>query len=603
MLLQWFSPTTDKELRQRFKSGDEQAAWSNWSDLLEERAKTYELANVAARFTGETEPVFDSLKAACSLLLDVRKTEPNLWCKRLESFMNELEDAAKINVEAEPLRSQLFAELGLLLSLALPELKPMKSIGEKARKRLAEGLDLLLDGGGLPKSENLPFLRPLLACWTRCLSLGKTAESYPWKLKSQQLYEWAVLQSLRLSRADGSAIFSPPLLRDASTASGKKGESFRKLIDEALVHDSDPLDKNVAQVVFSGKKTRASQGGKAEAALPLPKSSLFSSWSRFAMLRPHWDHAHPSVAVAYGLGSGSAGDQPANEQARCPRSQDVAPFGGWSDSRVCLELNFQSQTVFSGPESVSVVYGGKKLMPDGDWTSLCEIHEPTHDYLELECFLSDGFRIQRHFFLAHDEEILILADSVLPRKEFYTQTGKKKTDKTSGEPTRMEYELRLPLSPWMRGQPGQPHGTERVLFSTSVSKESPLLRVLPLALAERDTDQSTGELVFEENSLVLRQFGNGVALFAPLFFDLSPSRIRYPYLWRHLTVGEKREKATDDQAVGFRVQLHKNQYLFYRSLTEQRNRTVLGHNLVSDLFFGHFNKEHGVETILEVEEE
>jgi len=268
-----------------------------------------------------------------------------------------------------------------------------------------------------------------------------------------------------------------------------------------------------------------------------------------------------------------------------------------------MEFNFQSQTIFSGPEQVSISRGGKKLTSDGDWTALCEIHEPTHEYLELECFLGDGFRIQRHFLLAHDEEILILADTVLPRKEFYAQAGKKKSEGALDDSARLEYELRIPLSPWMRGQGGKPHGTERVLFSTSVSKEGPLLRVLPLALPEWDTEQPTGELVFEENSLVLRQFGTGVALFTPLFFDLSASRIRYPYAWRCLTVGEKREKVTDDQAVGFRIQSHKSQYLFYRSLTEQRNRTVLGHNLVSDLFFGHFNMEHGVETILEVEEE
>jgi hypothetical protein len=268
-----------------------------------------------------------------------------------------------------------------------------------------------------------------------------------------------------------------------------------------------------------------------------------------------------------------------------------------------LEFNYRSQTFFSGPENASIIRNGKTLVPDGNWISLCEIHEPTHDYLELECFLGEGFRVQRHFFLAHDEEILILADSILPRKEFYTQAGKKKSDKVLDESSRIEYELRIPLSPWVRIQPGEPQGTERILFSTSVSKETPLLRVLPLALPEWSTDEPSGELIFEENSLVLRQFGTGVALFAPLFFDLSPTRIRYPYTWRRLTVGEKREKATDDQAVGFRIQSHKSQYLFYRSLTEQRNRTVLGHNLVSDLFFGHFNKEHGIEAILEVEEE
>ncbi len=327
----------------------------------------------------------------------------------------------------------------------------------------------------------------------------------------------------------------------------------------------------------------------------MPNASFFSDWSRFGMLRADWPQQHPSLAVAYGT-------PPESFTKHAVRSA-TTPFGGWTDSRVLAEFNFQSHSIFSGLMNVSVARNGKRLSPDGDWISLCEIHEPTHDYLELECFLGDGFRIQRHFILAHEEEVMVIADSVLPRKEYYAQQRKKKPEKPSQAAPRIEYELRIPLSPWIRGQAGEPHGMERVLFSTSSSKEYPLLRILPLGLPEWDSDAASGELSFEEDSLVLRQFGNGVALFAPLFFEMNTSRIRYPYTWRRLSVGEKLEKASSDQAVGFRVQSHKNQYLLYRSLTEQRNRTVLGHNLVSDLFFGRFTKETGVETILEVEEE
>jgi hypothetical protein len=104
-----------------------------------------------------------------------------------------------------------------------------------------------------------------------------------------------------------------------------------------------------------------------------------------------------------------------------------------------------------------------------------------------------------------------------------------------------------------------------------------------------------------EGTLILRQETTGRTLFAPLFFDLDVDRLGKRYTWRQLTVGENLQRVPDDKAVGYRIQLGQQQFLLYRSLTPQANRTVLGHNLIDDFCFARFVPETGVEPLIAVE--
>jgi hypothetical protein len=90
-------------------------------------------------------------------------------------------------------------------------------------------------------------------------------------------------------------------------------------------------------------------------------------------------------------------------------------------------------------------------------------------------------------------------------------------------------------------------------------------------------------------------------LFAPLFFDLSRKRNSRPLTWRQLAVGQMRQNVSDNQAVGFRVQIGQEQWLLYRSLTEAANRTVLGQNLMGELHVSRFLKTGEVEELIEVQ--
>ncbi len=565
--LELLHPSAEKTLRNLLQSGEDKKAWDTWSELLHERGEELAIREYR-RFLEDaglapTEP----LERAVDLVLETKTWKPTDWfsCyEKLIALVSEIKEAAS-------LEGQLRGELGWLCGLLFPELKPSKAACEKGRGLLIEGLEELLDGAGLPDSEHFANLRSLLGCWTRCLALGKRADFLPWKTKSQRQYEWAIQQTLRFTRKDGSQVFGPEFAdKSASLA-------FRRLIEQALALDSDLEDREIAQAVLPGRKTPA--GSKKETVLASSGVSYFSDWSQIALLRSGWSHELPGLAVSYGR----VGDEP----------NDAKPFAQGTDGRVRIELNLKAQTVLSGFWDIVVSRNGRRFEPVGDWAATCDVSEPTHDYLELELSLSGGFRLQRHFFLAHEEELLILADSIL-----------READNVRGPfapGDRIEYESRLPLGPAIRSRAGKPQGTDRLLFSNRAAKEVVLARVLPPSLAEQETDAAPGALCADDDALVLRLSGEGNGLFAPLVFDLHGSRTRYPYTWRQLTVGEKLEKVPREKAAGFRVQLFKDQYLLYRSLTAPTNRTVLGHNLVSDFFLGRFDKETGIETILDVE--
>ena len=63
--------------------------------------------------------------------------------------------------------------------------------------------------------------------------------------------------------------------------------------------------------------------------------------------------------------------------------------------------------------------------------------------------------------------------------------------------------------------------------------------------------------------------------------------------WRKLTVADDLRIVSDAEAVGFRVQVGSEQWMMYRSLANQINRSVLGKHLVADFFAARFYASDG----------
>lgn len=582
-----FSNTTEKTFKTILKSGHSDQIWLFWSERLKKRAESFEISKylpLLSPLEEQKEPMLRQLRLACTLAEHPEQSKD--WFEEVGHLF------ADVNVDrtTSDYDEQLRGELGWLCGLLFSELHGAKSVLEQGRSILMDGLDRLLDGAGLPSAENLLLLRPLLACWTRCLLLADSADTRLWKVHSQRQFEWALLQTLRLTRKDGSAVFGPEF------SEKKDSLQFRCQMEQTLAFDSDPFDHWVAQTVLPGRKMRDCSGIPPE---KIPKPTYCSDWSCFALFRSAWSHDAPALAVSY------------------------------PGQHCHIELNFKSQPLLSGDWQVDLSLNNRRLVPLEDWVSTCEVIEPTHDYLELELAFSEGFRLQRHILLLHQDELLILADSVVHDSNLGDSNLGDSNGSTlpiqsgsfSNLANRLVYRNQIPLARTIFGAVSDPDGTERVLCSRKTAKESILTRIFPLGLPEW-TSQRVGNEGFQvgnevfsgegggsgeggisgQKILSLQQMSSGTTLFAPLLFDLSGSRIRQAYTWRRLTVGEKLEVVSPQQAVGFRIQLCKDQFLLYRSLTAQpSNRTVLGHNLVSDLFCGRFLKEGGVETILDVE--
>ena len=181
-------------------------------------------------------------------------------------------------------------------------------------------------------------------------------------------------------------------------------------------------------------------------------------------------------------------------------------------------------------------------------------------------------------FLARKDRFLLLTDVVL-----------------CGERSSIEYGCCLPLWPGVSFQPAD-ESPEGLLLGSKRRAN-----VLPLALPEWRADERIGDLAQTGESLQLRQSAEGGRLFAPLFIDLDRRRRGKKLTWRQLTIAESLETQPPEVAVGSRVAIGRQQWLIYRSLAKPANRTLLGHNLSSEMLIARFQESGEVEPLLEIE--
>lgn len=324
---------------------------------------------------------------------------------------------------------------------------------------------------------------------------------------------------------------------------GEAGRWSTDLFEAARTRFGDRKDKvRAALAVGVGKpparKTERYPG----------KPSDHSEWGKAAILRSNWDRRRESLVVTY------------------------------DDRSVAMELNCGRETVWSGPLEARISVDGESLAPTGDWEEVCWCADRDVDYLELEIKLEKGWQLQRQFILTREDRTLLVADSLIGRR--------------AGA---IDYQMSLPLAECVRFVPAE-ESNEGYL-----GVRDRLALVLPLALPEWRHERGPGELRGEDGRLTLGMQTSAAALYAPLFFDLKPSRMTEPFTWRRLTVAENLEIQRPDTAVGYRVQVGRRQWLLYRSLTPPTARTLLGQHLSTEFYFGRFRQDGEVEDLIEVE--
>ncbi len=466
--------------------------------------------------------------------------EPDAWYDLLEHLLGVAGDARAARLVDDPLNHQLLAgELPLALGYLFPEISACRELIRPARQSLSAGLVELLDGEGLPHADYLDVVRPLLACWTRCRAMGDGSDKGVWNKTAQIQYEWLVRQALRLTRVDGTHVFS----------GGRSGMWCEDLFRAALRLGGDRTDAAVAAVVLPAQKEPVPTGpGK----LRLPKEAAHSEWAGLGILRAGWAPSDPWLVVAY------------------------------PGQSVRIEMQSREELLASGPWEFAIRRDGRLIGVESEWEQVCWLSDDDADYLELEIELEDGLRVQRHMLLAREDHFLLLADAVLG-------------DRPARLESRLEYCGRVSLAANVSFQPAE---ETREGF---LSGRRRLGLALPLALGEWRADAAPGSLVRTDEGLELRQETEGRSMFAPLFVDLRPGRMTRRLTWRPLTVAETLRVLPDDAAVGYRVAIGKEQWLIYRSLAPVGNRTLLGHNLTSEMLVARFDRDGEVEPLAEIE--
>jgi hypothetical protein len=258
-------------------------------------------------------------------------------------------------------------ELPLTLAYLFPELQQCRELASLAGITLSEGLIGLTDGEGLVHARHLAWLRPLLACWTRCCGMANTGGFHLLSDDAQIQYEWLVRQALRLTRDDGSQLLG------AGTACRWQPELFRAAL--AIAGDAEDMAAASIALPADAKVNKVDE-------LPC-EASVESEWSELAVLRADWSRRSPRLAVDF------------------------------SGPDVRIELESGGETLLSGEWMCEALADGAPLALEAAWQEVCWFSDDDVEYLEISAELVGGGCVERQILLAKEDYFLYLCDSIL----------------------------------------------------------------------------------------------------------------------------------------------------------------------------------------------
>lgn len=237
------------------------------------------------------------------------------------------------------------------------------------------------------------------------------------------------------------------------------------------------------------------------------------------------------------------------------------------------------ETILNGNWTPEIAFNGETLQLRPETTTLnCWNCDHESDYLEFQVELSNGAIWQRQYALDKREFVLFVSDVFL--------------GKESG---RWEYRCLLPVTSELAVDEAAESRELRLLGAKSTAQ------VLPLSMGEWKADRSDDAFIAHEQGLEARQTRRGQGCLFAVAIDLDHKRAQRPATWRHLTVGENLKPVARDQALAFRFQFGRQQWLIYRSLTPLASRTYLGQNVYSEFAFDRFEEDGTAESLVCVE--
>jgi len=248
---------------------------------------------------------------------------------------------------------------------------------------------------------------------------------------------------------------------------------------------------------------------------------------------------------------------------------------------VQIELRGTGRLLASGAWTWQASVASQTLVCHGSWSEVAWRRTKECDCLEIELALSDGWRLRRQMLLARKDRFLLLADALCG---------------PAAAAAEIRYSHALPLA---ADAALIPQGETRDGSIVTGSRQKAC--VVPPALAEWRTEFCHAELTSSGNLLMLQQAALGRNLYAPLWIDLDPRRLRRSVTWRRLTVAENLAKVPRDVAAAYRIQAGRQQWAIYRSLARAANRSFLGYNTLASFACLRVLEGAKTEEILEIE--
>ena len=384
------------------------------------------------------------------------------------------------------------------------------------------------DGEGMLVSSELGDFAEVLASFARIIQIHSMLAVVP-PLPETILnhFQWSVRQLLLICMGDGRLF------------GGKENQVSVVFVELLLKLGGDPSDVRLAQRLGLLSEPVPEFTTKIAVKAKRPTSSFHSEWAQLAILRSGWGRNRRELALSV-IGT-----------------------------EIQLALQAGGNRVLHGQIESTLEVEGVCVEPTGTWIETCWQSDDDADYLEMELEMSGGWRIQRQFCVSRRSGAVLIADVVL---------GTGISD--------VRHTLKVAAS--ATGARFNVAGDGREL---TVETGNLYGLVLPVGLSEWRSDRSvgtTGELTATDGLKLISSGEQVAALYCPLFFALTRKSADKKFTWRQLVVGNKLEREKQDQAVASRIQVGGRQWLLYRSLTEQANRTFMGQNYAAEFVFGEF---------------
>ena len=483
-----------------------------------------------------------------------RNIPPALWLEVLQCALTQV-DRAWESGPAEGLFPWIVwsCEVPLALAKQLSHLGGKDRIVSETLNRIAMLLEQSSDDPQSFLARGGQDLRALLSCMMRCRWSADAVGARKWYPPQRKALSKLAIASLELSDAEGRQLLFD---RDDTAFDTEFWVMLNQLAGrnkKLRLATACALPDSIGKAIGE-KPSKLRKDVTTDVSLPSP--SNYWEKNSVATMRRSWREPGCRVAVDF--------------------SSDVI----WLDV-----IGQDGQRVMSGDWDVEIFRDQSPMQTDVSWQEVCWFTDDDVDYLELECEVENVCKIQRQVMLMREEGVVYFADALIAQapEQWSVKSTWTLTD---------DIELR-----------SEPKTTEGKLVRVGIEDQTAAL-LLPVAMPEWRRSPNHSRMECSGPILSLQCDTSAKNLYNPLVMSLRGIELTPAYTWRQLTIAEELLNQPREIAEAYRVQVNRDQWVFYRSLTPCARRTVMGLHLNTEFYAGRFSRDDGLfEPIVEVNPE